>query len=780
VKFIFIFLIILSIIKCGKDDPITVKNSDIDKVMPVITSLYPLNGDSILIDSLTFAWGIDSIDLSEVSVDLYLSQNNPPNIYQKSVEDSLFNLYFGRNSLKEGLYYWNIEVIYSGDTIKSPTMNFIYKKINADTTINPIDTIDTLITTPKDTTDDSTQPIEPNKVPVFDSTAFLPTNLSNLELTKGKDSLINFSWGVKDSNNDKIYSKMVLYNAGGNEIGIRDFDSSFTQKFSSDNFGNGTYFGWRIFATDGIDTVMSDIMTISVYFMEPNQVPIFDTTAFIPPHNSQIRLTGKESNLDFSWSVADFDGEEVFSKVVLYNSNQIAIDSTSFDKIYNNKFDINNFSTEENYFWKVISTDGKDTTISSMIKFKAVPNQAPIFDGNQFKPKNEDEVVFLNTKFLNFSCKATDGNSDKLYYQFLFYGEDKVNFSKTEFTDSANYNLNRNSLNKDKKYSWKVRVTDGIDTVTTDFLNFSFDALVWEYDSIPYQGASLRSVGITPSGKIVAAGKDLSYASIYISTDNGLNWSKKNVGSECRFLEDIFIVDENTYIVGGDYKDEALFRTTDGGDTWQKVGTGYRFTINHLSLDSITGDIWGTGWGYGQGSWIIHSTDKGLTWSKSEAPIDYPENIIAKNGELWLATSTTNIMHSTDGGATWNEISIDNGSTHIYFLDENTGWMTHSLGNYHLSKTTDGGVTWNISNQNAIGANTNDVEFMTDKIGFIAGDGGVYVTKDGGETWKNFYDPSYGPIYGLWFDKLTIKGRDVWMASPDNGYVIHATVPDNY
>lgn len=171
-------------------------------------------------------------------------------------------------------------------------------------------------------------------------------------------------------------------------------------------------------------------------------------------------------------------------------------------------------------------------------------------------------------------------------------------------------------------------------------------------------------------------------AVIYKTIDSGQSWQQKHFSmAEGTFYDAMDFWNENEGIAFGDAIDGRLLilRTSDGGETWQELPFEKRpqaidgqggFAASGTCLRTF-GDshVWiGLG---GLESSVHYSTDKGETWQKSVAPLDYNEaagifsfqfkdelNGLAVGGDYRgdSFTSKRNIAYTSDGGATWENV----------------------------------------------------------------------------------------------------------------------------
>lgn len=268
----------------------------------------------------------------------------------------------------------------------------------------------------------------------------------------------------------------------------------------------------------------------------------------------------------------------------------------------------------------------------------------------------------------------------------------------------------------------------------------------------------------------------------------------------------------------------GVFKTTDGGITWEPMSDRYfGGTIGAIGVAPTNPDIVYVGGGefpprgnvsHGDGVWKTTNggrtwTDLGLTETRQiSRVIVHPTNpdivYVGAQGHVWGPNAERGVHKTTDGGRTWNKILFRNDSTGITDLEmdptnpdvlyaafwqhHRKPWMLVSGGpGSGLFKTTDGGATWTELTRNAglprglwgnVGVAVSPV--APNRVWAIveADSGGVFRSDDGGRTWTKVNEERrlrqrawyYTKIYADTKDSNTVYVSNVqFLRSRDGG-----------
>ncbi len=146
--------------------------------------------------------------------------------------------------------------------------------------------------------------------------------------------------------------------------------------------------------------------------------------------------------------------------------------------------------------------------------------------------------------------------------------------------------------------------------------------------------------------------------SLHRSTDGGQTWKKigDKLPEKTNISNDVLVFDARTYIAnaagwkrdGAKLLEFGTFRTTDGGATFAKVSDAGPSGPALVASDGCI--YWQTLWNHG----LIKSTDEGKTWVALPGPVKM--NPIELPGGKLVAAVDAQLEVSTDGAATWQRL----------------------------------------------------------------------------------------------------------------------------
>ncbi len=290
---------------------------------------------------------------------------------------------------------------------------------------------------------------------------------------------------------------------------------------------------------------------------------------------------------------------------------------------------------------------------------------------------------------------------------------------------------------------------------------------------------------------------------LYKSIDGGTSWKKMGFDKSER-ISNIVINPENTQemyvsVLGalwGDSEERGVYKSTDGGSTWDKVlyidqTTGCAdFIMDPKNPNVLYASMWEfrrTGWGFNSGvdkSALYKSTDAGATWNKIHN--GFPSGKLGRiavaaapsDGNILYAVLETEkkedkgLYRSDDAGKSWTHLNKDFGLVvrPFYFsrlvVDPKDPEVVVKAGVFG-SISRDGGKTF--KGLGRMHPDIHDILFdinNSDRM-YVATDGGLYRTWDGTSTMEMVSNLPISQFYHISVDNA--EPYNIYGGLQDNG-----------
>jgi photosystem II stability/assembly factor-like uncharacterized protein len=358
----------------------------------------------------------------------------------------------------------------------------------------------------------------------------------------------------------------------------------------------------------------------------------------------------------------------------------------------------------------------------------------------------------------------------------------------------------------------RTRAVAGVPSKPNVFYIGAVDGGVWKtddagrtwqpiFDEQPTQ--SIGAIAVAPSDpNIIYVGTgeglhrpDLSVGDgMYRSTDAGRTWHHLGL-DDGQQIPDLAVDPKNpdrvfAAVLGHPYGPSAqrgIYRSLDGGNTWQQVLAkdndtgGYAVAIDPTRPNIVYASLWQDRLGpwedknqfQGTNGGLFKSTDGGNTWQRlsaglpeSSTQINFsiaaskPDRIYAAVGTnepgTYSSAAGLGVFRSDDGGATWTRITSDprpalrigGGDLPVIRVDPSNPEVVYSTGLVTM-QSVDGGKTWRSLRGAPGGDDYQNIWISPNNSDILAlvSDQGAVISVNGGNTWSSWFNQPTAQLY---------------------------------
>jgi photosystem II stability/assembly factor-like uncharacterized protein len=262
----------------------------------------------------------------------------------------------------------------------------------------------------------------------------------------------------------------------------------------------------------------------------------------------------------------------------------------------------------------------------------------------------------------------------------------------------------------------------------------NFSDFTWQHPQ--YGGHSLNEIKHVAGETFMAVGDQ---GMLLMSFNNGQTWTMNQIKT-LRNLKAIQVHSPDDILVAGSYDNSGLelYRTLDGGDTWNLVYQNNAIGVNDMQFPSDS-----VGYMVGNIGKVLRTTDGGSTWLDISS--------VSINGSLqcvWFTspdtgfagrTTTFGMYKTTNGGITWSQNFgyYFTNCYSMYFLNDSVGFAG-SNGNA-IFRTTNRGANWSLQSNPQLSEFIRSFSFADSLRGMALAGGYIYRTLNGGSTWSSTF-----------------------------------------
>jgi photosystem II stability/assembly factor-like uncharacterized protein len=259
-------------------------------------------------------------------------------------------------------------------------------------------------------------------------------------------------------------------------------------------------------------------------------------------------------------------------------------------------------------------------------------------------------------------------------------------------------------------------------------------------------GIQTLLVGSAPSGALYVLTRpvysDYAGSEIYKSTDGGASWNRSGAGLPILHHAEPQALALDPARPGTLYtaRGRQVFRSDDGAGHWQAAGaTGLPDDLQETCLLAVAaGDPSALFLAYGPH--LVRSTDAGVSWTPVlEAAADIRTLFVQPSAPHTLYVSTAgdggNLI-STDGGETFHPMSGLGEITAFAAPVSGPPGLLYAASEGMIYSSEDGGLLWRQRGGIGRPVNAMAVDGGAGRVLYVAHNHGVWISRDGGETWR--------------------------------------------
>ena len=245
---------------------------------------------------------------------------------------------------------------------------------------------------------------------------------------------------------------------------------------------------------------------------------------------------------------------------------------------------------------------------------------------------------------------------------------------------------------------------------------------------------------------------------IYNTTNGGINWIPQ-FNSYAPIISNFYLDENNGWFTKLASAGAVLYYTSNGGTNWVIRHSGFEFFYDIRFFDLNNGIAVGSS-GAPQSGAIFKTSDGGITWqvvlNNDYSIFDCCEFINPLVG--WCASQimvdSSSILKTIDGGLTWTELPSPEFSSilKMKFFNELEGWI---LSDGNLYKTMDGGSSWDLKF-----TSITDFSFVDSSNGWYLSQNKIYHSTDEGENWVLQYAYPGNSLANIFF----LNSNDGWVS----------------
>lgn len=235
-------------------------------------------------------------------------------------------------------------------------------------------------------------------------------------------------------------------------------------------------------------------------------------------------------------------------------------------------------------------------------------------------------------------------------------------------------------------------------------------------------------------------------------------WQQTN-GPHGGHVTDIIKGEDGTLYLGT--FNTGLFRSVDGGHTWESINTG----ISQYEITSLVQNHQGFLYAAVGSKGVYISKNKGNSWQPLSSGIQnemIQSLYIDTDGTIYIAPRGQGVYKSTDNGSSWQSMGLK-GKIFQTFLKVPSGHMFVAGNNGEVYRRAPGSDTWEQANAGIPNITVKTLAYADWNEALYAGtySGGVLRSFNNGDSWTPINEGFASYIYG-WIEELHMADQTIY------------------
>jgi photosystem II stability/assembly factor-like uncharacterized protein len=261
----------------------------------------------------------------------------------------------------------------------------------------------------------------------------------------------------------------------------------------------------------------------------------------------------------------------------------------------------------------------------------------------------------------------------------------------------------------------------------------------WTSLTTPFYGG--YAIGVNASGHLFVSSDQT-----YRSTDQGATWKALPVGfpNVTNFTENS---KKELFVTSGGFAYQTLYRSSDFGNNWLPMNTG----VVGIPNVGFYGDTILVGDNYYNAK-MFRSTDNGATFKNVSGMTvisGYINALIGTSYQSIIAGTSTGIYRSVDHGKVWKQVS-NVAVTSLYQQPNGTMYGFRSAFGAGMIRSVDSGSTWTEMKNGMGNTIIYSLAFAPNGDIFAGTDGALFRSTDAGGVWARIDTQKTGKPYGIY------------------------------